>query len=244
LIETYALNTNLFESNAGVVNVSRSPLSITSTSTGMPAIFTVVVASKGGCGHVRQFPPIATMRSFPFVVSEVVKDEVREQFVSSVVLTQKKAIDGCRMPRTVTGIEIKASWRPALELVTEHSTVTLRSASCTRSHLPMTSNPVRPFCTAPLVSIVMGAGTTSSTSSYVLLHATVMISSGRMAGRGSARVRSVLGFQGFAYSIVEVVVVYSTYVARMCVGAEVGAEVGEVEGAAVGARDGDVVDIT
>jgi hypothetical protein len=56
----------------------------------------------------------------------------------------------------------------------------------------------------------MGAGTTSSTSSYVLLHATVMISSGRTAGRGSARVRSELGSQGLAYSTVVVVVVYST----------------------------------
>ena len=102
----------------GVVNKRRVPSSLTSMTSDestIPASSTVVVASNGGCGHVGQLAPCTTTRSFPFVVSNVEKDEACEQFVLEE-LTQNDAIDGCKTPRTVMGISTSASVRLVLSI--------------------------------------------------------------------------------------------------------------------------------
>ena len=86
----------------------------------------------------------------------------------------------------------------------------------------------------------MGVGSTSVTLA-VPVHSTVMISSERSAGSGSASVRSVLGFGVPGDSVTTTGLVNTMKVARMCVGAEVGTEVGAEVGTAVGAVDGAMV---
>ena len=215
----------------GVVKESLDPSAYTVVGTLTPAIVTAVLpASNGGCGHCAQVPPVTTIVSPPFVVSEVLKAAGEAQYIIEV-LVQKDANEGCATPRMARGIVSGAGGFDATVLVTSHSATVERVASCAVSQAARNSMLER-LPRTPEESIVIGEA-----SMYVkllfALHETEMISL-PVAAAPVATVRRTVGVSlPVADSAADTFDVNSTYVPRGCVGAEVGALVGATVGLAV-----------